>query len=143
MPETFIDTTVYEIHDCPSCGVLYAAPKQFFARKSRENAGWFCVNGHSLKFTKSELQRTKEELARVESDRAWLANRERSEREARERAERSAVALRGHLTRMRKRIAAGICPVPGCRRSGFTKVRAHLASKHPEWLAEHACEIDA
>ena len=52
-------------------------------------------------------------------------------------AERSARAYRGHLTRMRNRIAAGVCPVPGCRRTGLTQTLRHIASQHPEWLAEH------
>lgn len=42
---------------------------------------------------------------------------------------------------IKNRIAKGVCPVPGCRRSGFTKVMAHIASKHPDWAAEHAHEI--
>ena len=43
-------------------------------------------------------------------------------------AERSNRALRGHLTRQRKRAAAGMCPC--CRRT-FENVARHMESQHP------------
>lgn len=54
---------------------------------------------------------------------------------------RSAAALRGHITRLKNRIVAGVCPVPGCKRSGFSNVMRHVASKHPEWHADHAHDL--
>lgn len=142
MPKTFTREITFDVHTCPNCAVTYAATTDFFSRMQRESGTWYCPNGHPVVFTKSELQKTKEELARVERDRAWYEKRERDSRKDAEQMRRRNAALRGHLTRMRTRIANGVCPVPGCKRSGFKKVQDHLATKHPDWLAEHTHLLD-
>jgi len=58
--QTFIETL--EIHDCPNCGIAYGAPQAFFRRKDENNEGWFCPNGHSVVFKKSQLMRVQEQL---------------------------------------------------------------------------------
>ena len=42
--------------------------------------------------------------------------------------------LKGHRTRLKRRLANGVCPVPGCKRSfsDHAMVR-HLATVHPDF----------
>lgn len=48
---------------------------------------------------------------------------------------RQVAARKGQITKMRNRIANGVCPVPGCKRSGFDNVASHIATVHPNFHA--------
>lgn len=127
------------VWECPvqGCGIVYGVPKHYADALRTAGGNYWCPNGHALSWheTDADRERTKRKAAERRAD-----NYERQadyERERAERERRTAIALRGHLTRIRKRIIAGICPVPGCRRSGFAQVMRHLSAKHPDWLAEH------
>ena len=56
--------------------------------------------------------------------------RETHERDQREAAERSLAAQRGVTTKLRKQIAAGVCPC--CHRS-FQNLRRHMDGQHPDF----------
>lgn len=129
------------VEDCATCGILHAIPAEFRQRRLDDGASWYCPNGHRMHFAKSNVDREREARERAErrAEQAEQAARYQREQAARER--RTSAALRGHLTRMRNRIANGVCPVPGCKRSGFTNVMRHVAAKHPDWHAEHAHEV--
>lgn len=119
------------------CGITLAIPKSLY-RKAQADSKFsiYCPLGHTFVYSKNEADRQREraelaerqaEFARASRDAAW---------EQAEAAERSARAYRGHLTRLRNKIAAGVCPVPGCRRH-FDNVQAHIEGQHPTWAAEH------
>jgi hypothetical protein len=127
---TFTETIVFDVHDCPTCGVQYAAPQEFFARKNREDGGWYCVNGHAVVFKKSALQKAKEDLARVEQDRAWYERRAKAARDEAEHQKRRAAAARGQVTKIKNRIANGVCP---CCNRHFVNVERHIKSQHPDF----------
>lgn len=140
--EYTVDATI-SVRTCPVCTILYGIPKQLEDRCRDRGESWYCPNGHSLHFTTTEAQRQRDRAEQLErrlrstqdtADR-WRANAERERR--------SAIAYKGHLTRIRKRIANGVCPVPGCKRSGFAQVMRHIATAHPEWLHEHPEVTDA
>lgn len=122
---------------CPECGIVYGIPEDFADALRRSGGRYYCPNGHSLSWheTDADRERKRAELAerRLSSERDTT----RRLRENVERERRSAIAYKGHLTRVRKRIVAGVCPVPGCKRSGFTQVMRHITTAHPDWLHEH------
>lgn len=131
-----VDITLV-VWECPSCGIVYGIPEDFAEACRKSGQRYYCPNGHSLGWNETEADRQKNRAdalqrrlnsAQDTADR-W---RENAQREA-----RSAAAYKGHLTRAKNRIANGVCPVPGCKRSGFTKVMAHIASEHPGWLHDH------
>lgn len=85
--------------------------------------------------TSKEAQlQAKLDQALASSREGWNAAERERQRAAAE--HRSNAALRGHLTRWRKRVANGVCPVAGCHRH-FPNVQAHVATQHVDWLAEH------
>jgi hypothetical protein len=127
--------TLY-VSDCPSCGVVFGITAEYEDRRREDGAKFYCPNGHSMSWTKSRADLEKERADVAERRLKWAEAREARQRQEREAAERSARAYKGHVTRLRNRITAGVCPVPGCRRN-FANVKAHIEGQHPEWAHEH------
>lgn len=133
------------VAECPSqgCGIVYAIPKEFRDSLYAKGGGYYCPNGHFLSWNETDVDRERKKREAAERRAENYEAQADYERHRAESERRTAIALRGHLTRIRNRIAAGVCPVPGCRRSGFAQVMRHLASKHPDWLAEHVHDLEA
>jgi hypothetical protein len=98
----------------------------------------FCPYGHSLHYPEGENEET---TLRRERDqlRQRIAQRDdeiRHQKERAETAERSAVAYKGQVTKIKRRTLAGVCPC--CTRT-FQNLARHVATKHPGY-AKH---IDA
>lgn len=115
------------------CGIPHAVPDELYAyvlrqqRDGRAQTGIHCPLGHTWTFAgEGEAERLARE---VERERA-VASRLRAEKEA---ERRSHIATKGHATRLKKRIAAGVCPC--CKRS-FNDLARHMAGKHPEYPSE-------
>jgi hypothetical protein len=70
-------------------------------------------------------------LSQVEADARWQREQKDREREAKEQAERRLSATRGVVTRIRNRVANGVCPC--CNRT-FADLHRHMASQHPEFV---------
>lgn len=116
---------------CPICGVVYAAPVRFFTYRqelpsTHKNCGWYCPNGHRLIFTESEADKQRRRAERAEQ---CLAQRD----EEIHSLENQNRVIKGHVTRLKKRSAAGVCPC--CRRS-FQNLRRHMEGQHPDFAKE-------
>lgn len=114
---------------CARCKVQFALSEETHTTLVQSSANFFCPFGHSQHFpqgpSEADLLRKRNEtlqqqMARVESDVAFY--RERSQAEA-----RSAAAFKGVATRMKNRVAKGVCPC--CNRS-FANLQAHMETKH-------------
>ena len=117
---------------CCNCGCVFGMDERTHWDRKRDHGGFYCPNGHWQHYP----QESNEEKARRERDKALqkaARHREQAEhfREQKNHAERSRAAIKGHYTRMKKRIANGVCPC--CGRS-FTNVRRHMQTKHPDVL---------
>lgn len=124
---------------CGGCGAVFAINQDLHQRYRNEGLAIRCPNPRcdwqSMVIRETEVQRLKKQLAE-ETARAERANE--AHRWARERAEaelNSHRATRGHLTRARKRAAAGLCPC--CNRS-FQNLRRHMKTKHQDFPAKVA-----
>lgn len=128
-----------EVMTCPMCGIVHAIPEDFAdqLRSQGRPAHYYCPNGHDLGWSESEADRERKRAEQAERRLRYAEDTAKRWRVNAEAGRRSAAAYKGHLTRARNRIANGVCPVPGCKRSGFARVKAHIASQHPEWLHEH------
>jgi hypothetical protein len=112
------------------CGIRHAVPQELYEmverqhRDGRKQRDIYCPLGHAWQFSgESEAVVLRRQLA--QSQRATQASRDLLRQE-----ERSHSATRGHLTRQKKRIAAGVCPC--CHRS-FKQLARHMETKHPEY----------
>lgn len=134
--ETLAFTGTLETTVCCTCGMTYGVPEGFRERRKRDHETFYCPAGHPNYFPqKSDLQ-----LAREERDRARAeAEQQKAEAERQARravsAEQSRRVTKGHLTRIRRRVAAGCCP--WCNRT-FQNLADHVKSKHHQ----HPGELD-
>ena len=128
---------VYEYKTCPMCGIHYAVDKVVMAYRAKaassENRHWYCPNGHRLvlrEYEADKLQRERDRLAqRIAEKDDEIAERDRR-----------LVAAKGQMTKLQKRVSAGVCPC--CTRS-FQNLRRHIATKHPGYAAENVVQFKA
>lgn len=119
------------------CGIYLAVPSALYeAAQSDSSKSIHCPVGHRFVYSTNKATRLQAELDQMKASRdqqiRWRFEAE--EEAARER--RRAAAARGQITKLRKRMNNGVCPVPGCKRS-FAQVIKHVKTAHPEWAHEH------
>lgn len=108
------------------CGIPHAIPSEL-SRQARDNGtAVYCPLGHAWVVSQTRAEKLAAELE--EQKRRTKAARDLLAAE-----ERSHSATRGHLTRTKKRHAAGVCPC--CNRT-FAQLARHMATKHPDWNPE-------
>ncbi len=134
--ETLTYTGTLVVTSC-WCGINLAVPNDLYRKAQADSkTAIFCPLGHEFVFRKNEAERQRERADRAERD-ARLARASRdAARDQAAASHRSAIAYKGHITRLRNRIANGVCPVGDCRRH-FDNVQAHIEGEHPQWAAEH------
>lgn len=119
------------------CGIQLAIPESLYRKMQTDHDQVaYCPVGHRFIFGKNDTDRERERADRLARD---LHNARASRDAARDQAaaaERSASAYKGHVTRLRNRIADGVCPVEDCRRN-FANVKSHINRMHPDWAHEH------
>jgi hypothetical protein len=116
---------------CHDCGVAYGLGAEFLKRRREDQRTFYCPNGHGAYFPEpkiTEADRLREQLEAARS----LAQRERTRREL---AERQRSAAKGQVTKIKRRIAHGVCPC--CNRS-FADLARHMAGQHPDFVGEQA-----
>jgi hypothetical protein len=107
------------------CGISLAVPSNLEAHaRERDGFAIYCPIGHTFVYRDSYEKKLKAERQRHEATRELLAAEERSH-----------TATRGHLTRQKKRVAAGVCP---CCHRHFENLERHMGSKHPDFAGTPA-----
>jgi len=123
-----MDTT-YEtivVETCCDCGVTFGLTDGFYKLRQRDGNSFFCPNGHSQFYTNNDVKKIndlKKALKNVESDRVFW-------KEQAEEKGRSLSATRGQITKIKNRVAKGICP---CCNRQFTNLHDHMETKHPDY----------
>lgn len=115
---------------CGECGVSFGLGSEFIKARRADQRTFYCPNGHSRWYPppkRTEADRLREQLEAARS----LATRERDRRE---RAERQRAAAKGQVTKIKRRVANGVCPC--CNRS-FADLQRHMAGQHPGFIDEH------
>ena len=114
--------------ECCQCGCRFQVSKLFQSNKRETKTGFYCPNGHSLVYTESDADKLRRQLATERDRRSFAERRLQSEQDSHR-------ATRGHLTRTKKRNAAGTCLY--CKRT-FQQLARHMKAKHPEKCEKHA-----
>ena len=128
---TLTYTGTLEVTAC-WCGLPHAIPADLMSEARLTGRTIWCPLGHEWAVRKTDRQKHREEIERLKRNlRFARASRDAAEDQARA-AERSKIALKGHLTRARNKIAAGTCPAPDCGQH-FANVREHMKHKHPDF----------
>jgi hypothetical protein len=124
MSTTYAYTGTLNIVACFHCGMNFGVTSTFYSRRVGDHATFYCPAGHGNAYR----GRSREEQLVEQLDAARSMSRR--ERERRERAERSAAAHKGQVTKIRKRVANGVCPC--CNRS-FQDLGRHMKGQHPDF----------
>lgn len=112
---------------CSECGIRYAVPEPWRKSRIEDKATFYCPNGHTQKYGYDwEADRLRRELDRAKQNAAYLNDRIKQEQNEK-------IVLKGQITKLKKRVASGVCPC--CNRS-FVELQKHIATKHPEFRAE-------
>lgn len=130
MAEPLYLTDPFEIVTCchKGCGISFAMQKSTITLQKRHGRSFYCPNGHSQHWLGESYEEKAERLQReLDETRAWSNRRIAQE-------QRSHAATRGHLTRVKKRSAHGVCPC--CKRT-FAKVADHMKRMHPDYVEEN------
>ncbi len=126
-------TTTLFVTDCASCGVVFALPETLEKRRRNDGESFYCPNGHSMVFRKTELDKANERADTLERRLTFERDQRRAAESEALTEKRRAAAARGQLTKMRNRVARGLCPQQSCRRS-FSSLHDHVRREHPELL---------
>jgi len=130
---TYSPTQDIHIITCAACSIPFGITTAFENRRREDHGTFYCPVGHSNFYPQdNEVEKLRKQLVREKDWRQWEAD-QRMAAEADAKHQRYvAGAAKGRITKMKKRIAAGVCPAPGCKRSGLGEdVAAHIKSCHP------------
>ena len=127
MNTTFTYRGTYVVETCCNCGIDFGIPKGFY-REVRDDASktFYCPNGHGQRYTTSEVIRLRSQLDTEREENHGLNYRL-------DHANRSRAALKGQVTKIKRRISKGICP---CCRRNFANLKQHMEGQHPNWREE-------
>ena len=106
------------------CGIALAIPQNLYRVAHESPKDIYCPLGHVFVWGDTFEEKLKKEKQRHEATRHLLAAEERSHS-----------ATRGQITKLKKRVHAGVCPC--CNRS-FQNVARHMKTKHPDYVAPTA-----
>jgi hypothetical protein len=111
------------------CGITFAAPDVWMRARRDDHSSWYCPNGHRQHFTgPTEEDKLRRKVAELQGNYDWMRESRDHYRGQLEHSDRSRRALKGTVTKMRKRAIAGMCQF--CRRT-FAHVQRHVESQHP------------
>lgn len=123
MSETLVTITL-EAVTCGECGLTFGLEAEYRRQLRYSHQTFYCPNGHARVYRgETEADKLRRELEMSRSNATW----QRAQREA---AERSRAALKGQVTRIKRKVAAGQCP---CCRTTFSDLAGHMADQHPEF----------
>lgn len=121
-------TQILTLMTC-SCGISFAVPETWRLEQTRTHKTFYCPNGCQIHYPgKSDLQQLRD-------DRDYWRTRFSSEATQKEYAERCRAAQQGVNTKLKKRIASGVCPC--CQRT-FKNLAQHMEGQHPNWLSDQS-----
>jgi hypothetical protein len=121
--------------DCASCAIQFAVPESWDRNRRRAGDGFFCPNGHSLTYGKSEADKLKQQLKTRDAQLSSVRDQCQAAQADAMTQRRRASAARGQVTRIKNRITHGVCPC--CHRT-FPELAAHMATQHPGYQQEPA-----
>lgn len=119
---------------CYKCAIPFGVPSNY--RQHLRNTGdtFYCPNGHSQVYSKPRIKSLEEQLKAKEKEfedsKKWLWNIIDSKNETIGAISRQKSAIKGQLTKVKKRIQHGVCPC--CNRT-FKNLSDHMKIKHPDY----------
>lgn len=123
------------------CGLVFGLDEEYIKARRHDHQTWYCPNGHPRYYpaknaeeeAKARAEQLSQELARANT-RALRAQQDA------EHERRRVAAAKGRLTKLKKRIANGVCP---CCNRYFPQLHDHVAKQHPDYVLPEGVTLDA
>lgn len=127
----FQKVTIVEVN-CAECGGVFGMQNNFQKMRYEDGKTFYCPAGHTNYYAKreNELKALKQRNENLNKRLAWAEQSERHALEEAEHIKKEKAAIKGQLTKTRKRIANGVCPC--CHRT-FQNVASHMMTKHADF----------
>ena len=124
--------TINRVSCCyENCGVVFGIEAAHQGRLRDTHAWFYCPNGHQQHYSgESDAEKARREAAGQKKNAEYYMNRLAEEQGMRRKTERRVLAYQGHLGKLKKRIANGVCPC--CKRS-FVGLARHIKTQHPDY----------
>ena len=130
--KTYIETVevTLVVETCCVCGVRFGLPSEIQLDSQRHQTIFYCPNGHAQAYTGKSIEKRLEETEKIlqkaeESVRWWKGEAEQTGRKL--------ISTRGVVTRLKNRIANGVCP---CCHRQFVNLQRHMTNQHPEFRSQ-------
>ena len=124
------------IEHCCNCGITFAFTQDYYQQRQEDGAWFHCPQGHPQHYTKREkleekLRAAEQQLKVAQEDaQYWQDEAEIQARHA-QTAIREKAAARGQLTKLKKRVANGVCP---CCHRQFVNLQRSIQIIHQRRL---------
>lgn len=128
-----VTITITPVH-CTTCGGWFGLDEHFERAARTDGRSFTCpYGGHTLSWhNNSENDRLKRKTADLELSLKWAREARDEAQDRADRSERRRRATAGVLTKVRKRVGHGVCPVAGCKRH-FANLDRHMKTEHPAY----------
>lgn len=125
-------TSKLVVQACCDCGMMFGVEKSYDDRRRGDGGTFYCPAGHPQVYSEPSYIRDRRRAEEAERQRDYAyRERDRASRAAQDALHR-ARAQKAAKTRLKKRIANGVCP---CCNRHFANVERHVKSQHPEYVA--------
>ena len=132
--EVWVETHI-RIIECANCSIDFGIGEDFRKRRREDHDTFYCPNGHSNFYPqKDEAAKQRERADGLEQRLKYALARATSAEDQAQAAEYSRRAQKAVNTKLRKRIAAGVCPC--CNRT-FQDLLRHMKGQHPDYVESH------
>lgn len=122
--DTFQVITVFEVETCCKCHVQFAMTKELRRQRIKDGEVFHCPNGHGQHYAESDEAKWEKALANAQSTTDYYRNQEHV-------ARLQLRAAKGQMTKLKKRMVAGLCP---CCEKNFTNLKKHMDKAHPDFV---------
>ncbi len=113
---------------CIKCGIAFAMPIEFDAKRREDRKTFYCPNGHPQAYCgETEAHRLAKQLEASQRRNVELEESRARARKETEAAMRQTAAQKANVTKLKKRAEAGVCA--HCNRT-FDNVARHMKTKH-------------
>lgn len=130
MSYTLTHGLVLTTEECCACGVVFAMPQALNQQLMDSGKNFYCPVGHQQHYTHTTVMKLQAQLKRQKEDTDYYKKRTDEEHKEKEQYKHRLAAQKGQTTKLKKRIANGVCPC--CQRS-FQNLHRHMVHQHPEF----------
>ena len=122
--DTFQQTTTYVVETCCNCHVQFGMTKELQKQRLKDGGWFYCPNGHAQHYSESDEFRWKKLNENLRETVEYYRNQNQV-------ARLSLRAAKGQVTKLKKKVAAGLCP---CCEKSFANLKKHMEKSHPDFV---------